>query len=87
MKKVIKVLGYAILAASLLVPGIVMADAVDKAVGVGAAMVTHKNLKVKAKEKKKTGEKLTFAEKHPGITSVGVGAAANQASHEARDKR
>lgn len=30
--------------------------------------------------------KLTFAEKHPAITSVGVGAAANQVSHEMKGK-
>lgn len=50
MKKMRTVIGYAIVAASLLVPGIVLADAVDKVVGMGAAVVTHENLKVKVKE-------------------------------------
>lgn len=87
MKVVRNVIGCTIVAASFLLPGIAIADAVDKAVGVGAAAVTNENLKTKAKEKKKNGEKLTPAERHRYTTSLGVGLAANQASHEARDKK
>lgn len=87
MKRIRTVLAGLIVASVLSVFGTAFADTVDKAAGVGAYVVTKKHLKKRAKEKQEHGEKLTVAEKHPTITAIGAGLAANQASHELRDKK